>query len=85
MYLHTENIEEKKIPNNAAEKLRIAMVKQNDMRLSELAKKINCSAPNITNKFKRNNFSESDLRVIADVLGYDVEITLISRENGERI
>ncbi len=71
--------------NIIAEKLRIAMVKNNDMKLSELAKLIDCSAPNISNKFKRNNFSESDFRSIANALGYNVEITLISRENSERI
>lgn len=71
--------------NIIAEKLRIAMVKNNDMKLSQLSKLINCSAPNISNKFKRNNFSESDFREIATALGYDVEITLISKETGERI
>ena len=71
--------------NIIAEKLRIAMVKNNDMKLSELAKLIDCSAPNISNKFKRNNISESDFRSIANALGYNVEITLISRENSERI
>lgn len=71
--------------NIVAEKLRIAMVKNNDMKLSRVAELIQCSAPNMSNKFKRNNFSESEIRKIADVLGYDIEITLISRETGERI
>ena len=71
--------------NIVAEKLRIAMVKNNDMKLSKLAELIGCSAPNISNKFKRNNFSEKEIRQMANALGYDVEITLVSKENGERI
>lgn len=77
MYLNEENEEKNEISNNAAEKLRIAMVKQNDMKFSELAKKIGCSGSNLTNKFRRNNFCESDLRVIADAIGCDVEITIV--------
>lgn len=71
--------------NIMAEKLKIAMVKSNDMKLSELAKLTSMSAPNASNKFKRNNFCEAEIRKFADALGYDVEITLISRETGERI
>lgn len=71
--------------NIIAEKLRIAMVKNNDMKLSQLGKLIDCSASNISNKFKRNNFCESDFRQIAEALGYDVEITLVSKDTGERI
>lgn len=71
--------------NIIAEKLKIAMVKKNDIKVTELAKMINCSPSNISNKFKRNNFSESDLRTIANALGYDVEISLISKDTGESI
>ena len=73
------------INNIAAEKLRIAMVKKNGMKLSELARLTSMSASNASNKFKRNNFSESEIRKFANALGYDVEITLISRESGEKI
>ena len=71
--------------NIIAEKIRIAMVKNNDMKLSKLAELTGFSAPTITNKFKKNNFSESDFRQIANALGYDVEIALVSRETGEKI
>lgn len=71
--------------NIIAEKLRIAMVKHNDMKLSELARLSNTSAPNMSNKFKRNNFSETDFRELAGILGYDVEINLVSKETGEKI
>lgn len=71
--------------NIVAEKLRIAMVKNNDMKLSELARLTGMSAPNASNKFKRNNFSEAEMRKFATALGYDLEITLVSKETGERI
>lgn len=71
--------------NVISEKIKIAMIKDKNMKLSELAKQLNTSAPNLSNKFKRNNINESDLRNIADALGYDVEINLINRENGEKI
>lgn len=71
--------------NIIAEKIRIAMVKNNDMKLARLSEITTFSAPTLTNKFKKNNFNESDLRQIATALGYDVEISLISKETGERI
>lgn len=71
--------------NIAAEKLRIAMVKKGDMKLAELARLTNMSAPNVSNKFKRNNFNETEFRKFANALNYDVEINLISRDSGEQI
>ena len=71
--------------NIVAEKLRIAMVKNNDMKLSELARLTGMSAPNASKKFKRNNFNESEIRKFAEALGYDIEITLISKKTGEKI
>lgn len=71
--------------NIIAEKLRIAMVKNNDMKVSQLSTLMDCSASNLSNKFKRNNFTESDFRQIASVLGYEVEIHLISKNTRERI
>jgi predicted XRE-type DNA-binding protein len=71
--------------NVISEKIKIAMIKHNNMKLAELARLLHTSAPNLSSKFKRNNINESDLRKIANELGYDVEINLINRENGEKI
>lgn len=71
--------------NVCAEKLRIALIKNNNMTLSKLASLLNCSASNISSKFKRDNFHEAEIREIANLLNYDVEITLVSRETGETI
>lgn len=36
-----------------------------------------CSRQNLTQKLKRDNFQEQDMRKLAAILGYDVQITLI--------
>lgn len=72
--------------NIATEKLKIAMVKHTEItNISKLAKATGMSAPNASNKLSRNDLRESELRKLADALGYDVEITLVSRTTGERI
>ena len=71
--------------NIIAEKIKIALVKNNDMKITELSDMLSTSPSNVSNKLKRNNFCETDLHQICDALGYDVEITLISRKTGEKI
>lgn len=72
--------------NIATEKLKIAMVKHTEItNISKLAKATGMSAPNASNKLSRNDLRESELRKLADALGYDVEITLVSRTTGEKI
>lgn len=70
--------------NVSSKKLRMAMINSN-ISLSQLAKSINCSPSNLSNKFKRNNLHETEIRQIADKLGYDLEITLTSKDTGEKI
>lgn len=55
------------------------------LNLGELAEKVGTTRQNLNNKFGRNNFCEREIRELGDVMGYDVEITFISRETGERI
>ena len=71
--------------NIATEKLKIAMVKHTEItNISKLAKATGMSAPNASNKLSRNDLRESELRKLADALGYDVEINLVSRITGEK-
>lgn len=58
---------------------------RNNMSLGELAERANTTRQNLINKFKRDNFPEKELRMLADVMGYDIEITFIDRKTGERI
>lgn len=55
------------------------------LNLGELAERAEATRQNLNNKFGRNNFCENEIRKLADVMGYDVEITFINRETGERI
>lgn len=50
---------------------------ENDIKIIDLAKKINTSPNNLTNKFKRDNFSTSELQEIAEALGYKLVIEFI--------
>ena len=50
-----------------AEKINIICKKRN-MTLTQLAKATGQTRQNLSNKLKRNNFSESELKTIADAL-----------------
>lgn len=43
----------------------------------EAATGVPCSRQNLTQKLKRDNFQEQDMRLLASILGYEVQITLI--------
>lgn len=50
---------------------------------AQLAEKLDCSQANISQKFKRDNFSEKELAKIADILNCDLKITFTDRETGK--
>ena len=54
------------------EKIRIAMVKRGNISGAELARRLGVSSQNLSNKMKRDNFSEQELVEIADALDCDV-------------
>ena len=62
------------------ERIRIMLVKRGNMSESELARKIGTSPQNLHNKFKRNNFSTSELEEIASALDCDLRIDCIDKE-----
>lgn len=47
-----------------------------DINVSELAKRINTSPQNLSQKIKRDNFSEKEMQQIADALGVNLKILL---------
>ena len=53
-----------------------------DMNISSLADKLETSRPNLSQKFKRDNFSEKEMREISEALGCDLKISFIDRESG---
>lgn len=54
-----------------------------DMNISTLAEKIGTSRPNMSQKMKRDNFSEKELQEIAEALECDLKISFIDRETGK--
>lgn len=67
-----------------SEKIRIVLLKRK-MSITELAGFIGSSQSNLSNKLKRDNFSEKELIQIADILNCDFKGTLIMRDTGEEI
>ena len=67
------------------EPIRIALVKRGNISESELARRIGISPQNLHNKMKRDNFTETDLREIAEALGLRLEISFIDPATGEKV
>lgn len=65
------------------EQIRIMLVKSGNISESELARRLGISPQNLHNKMKRDNFTESDLREIANALNCNLKIHFISKETGE--
>ncbi len=65
-------------PLNTSETIKLIMDREN-IKASQLCPKIKWTTQNFSNKLKRNNFSEKDLRIIAEGLGYDVKIEFIKK------
>ena len=65
------------------QKIRILLVKKGNMSEAELARRLDTTPNNFHQKLKKDNFRESDLKEIGDVLGCDVKITFVDRETGE--
>lgn len=58
---------------------------ERDMIIKELAEKLNTSGNNISNKLRRDNFSEKEIKKIAEALNCDYNISFIMRDTGEKI
>lgn len=55
------------------EKVKILMNRQK-MSMGEMAEKTGQSRQNLSNKMKRDDFSEKEIRKMADALGYTAEV-----------
>lgn len=65
------------------EQIRIMLVKCGNISESELARRMNTTPQNLHNKFKRDNFTESDLTEIAKALNCELKIEFISKDTGK--
>lgn len=66
------------------ENIKIVMLKRK-INIKELAEKLGTTGNNMTNKFKRDNFSEKELHQIANALNCKLDIALIDKDTGKRI
>ena len=72
------------MPLSMSEKIKVVLGRRN-MTLGDLAEKTGQTRQNLSNKMSRDNFTEKELRKIADALGctYQASFTLI--DTGEEI
>ena len=66
------------------EKIKIVLRRRN-MTITELATELGTTRQNLTNKFKRDNFSQKEIAAIAEVLDCEFIGTLKMRDTGEEI
>lgn len=66
-----------------AEKIKLVLVKRN-MSKAQLAKELGCSSSNLYNKFKRDNFSEAELKEIAKLLNCTFEANFVLNDTKEK-
>lgn len=55
-------------------------MKENGMTIAELSREIGQSSQNICNKLARDNFSENDMRIIAEALNCTLDIKLVRND-----
>lgn len=65
------------------QRIRILLVKRDNISESELARRLRISPQNLHNKMKRDNFSEKELQQIAEVLNCDYNAFFTLRDTGE--
>ena len=67
------------------ESIRIACVKRGNLSEAELARRMGLSPQNFHNKMKRDNFTETDMREIAQALGLELRIEFVDPTTGKVI
>ena len=67
-----------------SEKIKVIIGRRN-MTISDLATRIGTSRQNLTNKLTRNNFSEKELKDIAQALNCSFDISFVFNDTGESI
>ena len=66
-----------------SEKIRLVLAKKNKSK-AWLAEQLNWSTSNLYNKFKRDNFSERELKEIAEALDCTFEANFVLNDSGEK-
>lgn len=63
-----------------SKELRKLLIDEN-MTLTILAERLNVTQPNISAKFKKNDFRISELSSIAEAIGYEMNISFTKKDN----
>ena len=69
---------------SVAKKIKLLLVER-DMTMTDLAEKLNTGKSNLSQKMQRDNFSEKELKEIAEVLNCDYNIIFIMNDTGKQI
>ena len=69
---------------STSEKIKV-VIKRRKMTLGDLAEKTGQTRQNLSNKMTRDNFSEKEIRKIADALDCDYEAFFVMRDTKDRI
>ena len=72
------------MPLTAGEKIKVILGRRG-MTLADLAEKTGQSRPNLSNKISRDNFSEHELKEIAEVLNCTFKAGFTLNDTGEEI
>lgn len=72
------------MPLKMSEKIKIVLSRRG-MTLGELAERTGQSRQNLSNKMGRDNFSENELKAIAEALGCTYSATLTMNDTGESV
>ncbi|MCL1812988.1 MAG: helix-turn-helix transcriptional regulator [Treponema sp.] len=67
------------------EKIRILLVKRGNISEAELARKLGISTQNLYGRMKRDNFTDQDLKRIAEVLDCTFKAGFVLNDTGEEI
>ncbi|MCL2860598.1 MAG: XRE family transcriptional regulator [Oscillospiraceae bacterium] len=68
-----------------AEKIRILLIKKGNISEAELARRINKTPQSFNGSMKRDNFTEADLKEIANAMDCEYKAGFIIKETGEEI
>ena len=68
-----------------SDRIRILLIKRGNISEAELARRLGLSPQNLNNKMKRDNFTEKDLKAIAETLDCTFSVSFKLNDTGEEI
>lgn len=66
-----------------SDRIRILLIKRGNISEAELARRLGISPQNLNNKMKRDNFTEKDLKDIANALNCTFTVSFTLNDTGE--